>query len=660
MQQRDFNRDWALRLAEAGIAIFPCGPDKKPLIKWRNFSSCEVDAIAQWWMQFPNALPAIDLEKSDLVVLDGDRHGGPDGRTALHHLLRQQPDFDNRTTPTALTPSDGAHVYFDQNGHELSNARGDLPDGIDVRGAGGYVIAPYAILPDGQRYRAVPGTPDLITAFQTRTIPYVPQGIVDLVRARKQNSSEQTQGEQPQNKHTNGGAGIREQAYARAALEGCTAELAAAASGSRNELLNKLAFRLGRMIARGWLIRAEVETVLLGAMHANGYIDEDGIRAAAATLRSGLEAGEKEPHPDLEERKASNEKQQDAPRSSTTSLVIKSSKEFVAGFVPPEYVVVGLLQRRFFYSFTGQTAAGKTAIALLLSACAALGRPFAGRTTKQIRVLYLAAENADDVRMRWIALAENMDFDIDTINVYFVEGRFSLSSSLQLLRAEAERQGGEFGLVIVDTGPVFFEGKDENENKQLGDHAHLLRSLINAIPGQPCVLANTHPIKNATVDQLIPRGGGAFLNETDGNLTAAKTDSTVELHWQGKFRGPDFAPMYFLIRTVTHQDLKDGDGRLIPTVIAECITDEAKEDIAAAAQRDENAVLALIRDNAAASQAIIATAIGWKLHSGEPNRTKAGRCIKALIKAKLIKETRTGRYKLTPEGEKALKGETEG
>jgi hypothetical protein len=71
-------------------------------------------------------------------------------------------------------------------------------------------------------------------------------------------------------------------------------------------------------------------------------------------------------------------------------------------------------------------------------------------------VLYLAAENADDVRMRWIALAQCMDFDLDTIEVYFVEGRFKLSKSLKLLRAEANKRGGEFGLVIVDTGPTFF------------------------------------------------------------------------------------------------------------------------------------------------------------------------------------------------------------
>jgi hypothetical protein len=335
--------------------------------------------------------------------------------------------------------------------------------------------------------------------------------------------------------------------------------------------------------------------------------------------------------------------------------VIKSSREFVAGFIPPDYVVVGLLQRRFFYSLTGQTGAGKTAIMLLLAACAALARPFAGRKTKRLRVLYLAAENADDVRMRWIALAQQIDFDIDAIEVFFVEGRFSISKSLSQLCAEAERHGGEFGLVIIDTGPTFFEGKEENENKQLGDHARMLRSLMDKIPGGPCVIANCHPVKNATAEQLIPRGGGSFLAEVDGNLTAAKSDSTVELHWQGKFRGPDFAPMHFLIRTVTHQDLKDSDGGLIPTVICQHISEQTTEDFAKAARQDDEAVLELISRDPQISFAAIASARGWKLYSGEPHKTKAKRSVEALIKGKLIKKTHGGHYVLTDEGKKILK-----
>jgi hypothetical protein len=299
-QERDINRDWALRLAEAGMAVFPCDANKKPLVKWRQFSSSDTDAVAQWWSQYPNALPGIDLEKCDLVVLDGDRHGGPDGRTALRELLQAQPDYNPPATPRALTPGNGAHVYFCQNGHELTNSRGDLPAGIDVRGAGGYVIAPYTVLPDGRRYQTVPKAPDLISTYKAGTIPPIPEGIVALLEARKSNrvaeSGADSGGEPEQAK-----PGIRERAYAEAALEGCTQELAACAPGKRNELLNALAYRLGRMIACGWLARGRVEADLSGSMQTNGYTDEEGTGAVEATLRSGIDAGMLEPHPDLGE-----------------------------------------------------------------------------------------------------------------------------------------------------------------------------------------------------------------------------------------------------------------------------------------------------------------------------------------------------------------------
>jgi hypothetical protein len=336
-RERDFNRDWALRLAEAKIAVFPCGPDKRPLIKWREFSTSDEEAIAQMWDRFPSALPGIDLEKSDLVVLDGDRHGGPDGRAALRELLYEQADFDRHTAPAAITPSDGVHAYFNQNGHELTNARGNLPAGIDVRGAGGFVICPYAILPDGRRYKAVAGTPDLITAYRAGNIPNVPQGVVDLIQARKQIN------DKPREQPAGGKAGIREKSYAEAALKGCAEELAAAASGGRNELLNKIAFRLGRMIARRWLDRGEVETALIDAMHANGYVGEEGIKRVEQTLRSGLDAGLAEPHPDLAERNEEEQEQQPgavagaAPTEQHPSCTLAETHAVFRKWFGPEY-----------------------------------------------------------------------------------------------------------------------------------------------------------------------------------------------------------------------------------------------------------------------------------------------------------------------------------
>jgi hypothetical protein len=190
--------------------------------------------------------------------------------------------------------------------------------------------------------------------------------------------------------------------------------------------------------------------------------------------------------------------------------LLQSSREFVAGYVPPDYLVDGLIQEAFLYSLTGATGAGKTAITLRLAASTGLGILFANRETKKRRVLYLAAENPIDTRMRWIALAQQMDFDADTIEVYFVEGVFKISQMAGRLKAEAEELGGEFGLVIVDTSPVFYEGDDENNRNQQGKHAELLRGLIDIIPGRPAVIANCHPVKNAAPDNLLPAGVETF------------------------------------------------------------------------------------------------------------------------------------------------------
>ena len=52
---------------------------------------------------------------------------------------------------------------------------------------------------------------------------------------------------------------------------------------------------------------------------------------------------------------------------SIPSKLALSSAEFVAGFTPPDYLIAGLLQRRFLYSLTSPTGGGKTAIAILLA-----------------------------------------------------------------------------------------------------------------------------------------------------------------------------------------------------------------------------------------------------------------------------------------------------
>jgi hypothetical protein len=221
-----------------------------------------------------------------------------------------------------------------------------------------------------------------------------------------------------------------------------------------------------------------------------------------------------------------------------------------------------------------------------------------------------------------------------------------------VLQTEAEKLGGNFGLVIVDTSPAFFEGDDENSRKQMGTHAALLRRIIDTIPGGPCVVANCHPPKNVTDDNLLPAGGGTFLNEIDGNLTSTRDDSVIELHWQGKFRGPEFAPMSFKLKTVTHPELKDSDGRLLPAIVCEYLSEQGQAEISATARKDEDAILDLVKANPTISLSQLAVLMEWYLYSGEPNKMKTKRCLHELVKAKLLRKTRDG-WEVVPEKGKA-------
>ena len=234
------------------------------------------------------------------------------------------------------------------------------------------------------------------------------------------------------------------------------------------------------------------------------------------------------------------------PRTQLPARLAVSSAEFCAGFTPPDYLIDGLLQRRFIYSLTAATGTGKTAIALLLGALVDRGSRLGELEVAQGHVLFFAGENPDDIRMRWLAETQQFGLTPDDMGVYFVPGVFKFSEIHERIRDEMANN--ELALVIVDTSAAYYETADENDNVQAGAHARRLRHLVQ-LPGGPTILICCHPVKNATDDNLLPRGGGAFLAEVDGNLVCRKDDSAVSLHWQGKFRGPDFAPMAFLLRT---------------------------------------------------------------------------------------------------------------
>jgi len=146
----------ALRLAALGYPVFPLRPgDKRPLTRhgYKDATTNEAQLRA-WWSQYPDANIGIATGKaSGLVVLDIDpRHGGDEALAALeaaHGAIDR--------SVMARTGGQGTHIYFRAPEDGLRNSAGRLGKGLDVRGDGGYIVAPTSVHASGKAYSWEPG-----------------------------------------------------------------------------------------------------------------------------------------------------------------------------------------------------------------------------------------------------------------------------------------------------------------------------------------------------------------------------------------------------------------------------------------------------------------------------------------------------------------------
>ena len=105
------------------------------------------------------------------------------------------------------------------------------------------------------------------------------------------------------------GNGGRYSPYAQTALDQELDELARASKGTRNEQLNRAAYSLGQLVGADLLDRADVESQLEATALAIGL----GDREAAATIHSGLDAGQKTPRQVAQSLPGSSHSQDHAP-----------------------------------------------------------------------------------------------------------------------------------------------------------------------------------------------------------------------------------------------------------------------------------------------------------------------------------------------------------
>jgi hypothetical protein len=273
-----------------GWPIFPLAQrGKHPLTKHGlHDASSNLRAIERWWARQPAANIGLACGTAGLVVVDVDpAHGGMEAWARIDPRVR---------TLTSRTGSDGFHYfYIAPVGVALRSSAGKLGPGLDVRAAGGYVVLPPSIHPNGRAYQWI----------DVCDIAPLPNGLLLMLTKRRRS--------RPEGKRASGTeaqAVLSEPAarpvyhehapalsryapsplaqYVHRVLFAEVERVRTAQVGTRHDTLNRAAFVLGRLVGGHLLDSAAVKHYLTDAALACGLPIAEARRTIAGALAAGV------------------------------------------------------------------------------------------------------------------------------------------------------------------------------------------------------------------------------------------------------------------------------------------------------------------------------------------------------------------------------------
>lgn len=264
------------RLALIGWHLYPVSPTtKKACIKApTDAATCDLDQLATWCGLFPGCGWRVVFGPSRLLGLDCDTPPGHahDGIANLAALVVEHGPLPPR--PQLRSGGGGLALFFQNNGERIVGHDGCPALGIDPRrGRQSQVVPPSLHWRTRRPYR-------WLTAPWETSPPPLPGWLARLMAPPPE----------PERKQPVLRTGDQARNYAVGALRNAIRRVAALGKGGRNNALNAETYSLARFVDEGSLTESEVRESMLAAARANGFISEEGIRAALATIDSGLKS----------------------------------------------------------------------------------------------------------------------------------------------------------------------------------------------------------------------------------------------------------------------------------------------------------------------------------------------------------------------------------
>lgn len=429
-------------------------PAKHPLTQHGlKDASSDPAIVKDWWKKFP---------KANIGVCTGQASSG---LTVIDFDLAKGCDPDSLIMPATLKVETGGgfHAWF-KSSVEIRNSAGKLGQGIDIRGWGGYVVAPPSIHHTGRTYKFINENP----------IAEFPEELFKLLQPEPVADSE----EDPQ------------------LILGYSPDMADfALEGSRNDFLTKIGGRLRRQ----GFSPSEIESALLASNQerCNPPLPDREVRQIARSVGRYIPAQqldsqiEEEPElilPDLDDSPDSQPGQdQDSQPDFDPCAAIRepllgamTADEFDAAVFPPMEMVLQGLYKGEWGLIVGVGSIGKTTLLLNICVSLACGRPFLPIVPENIqpkRILFVDFEGPDKKLQKHVRVirkvltsaenalvGKNLNFVVEP-EINGRPWRMTDLKSLQNLAAFIQQR--KIDLVIIDTLSQAGGVKDENNNAEV-------------------------------------------------------------------------------------------------------------------------------------------------------------------------------------------------
>lgn len=493
----------ALALAARGFKVFPIAPGQKapPLVaNWPARATSDPTTIANYWAAAPEANIGIHCE--GMIVIDVDvKKGGDESLNALEAV------YDLPATLTTRTVTGGRHLFFNHGG-VVGNSVSQLGDGLDVRSAGGYVVAPGSEL-GGRLYAfesdvPVADAPDWLVAklgMSTKRVQVPKMDIPDAPLDVCNRAAEWLRKQPPAVEGQGGDAH--------------TFKIVAALRDTGVSAIQ--AFGL---LQEDWNVRCAPPWDLddLWAKVSNAY--------RYAQNAAGERVATVDDFPFVAQDEQATPSVKDKQQNSAMRLGELAASQAKG----PGPLVKGILQRGSHAVAYGQPGEGKSFVALDLAYCVAAGRSWMGHKTHAGVVLYLAYEGRGGLVKRAQALRQK--YGQDDVPLYVAGAAFNLRDKAgraeigELLRSLPAKPV----LIVIDTFARALMGGDENSAQDVGAFNSGIAALIEN--SGATVLLIHHSGKNKAAGA---RGSSALLGaldtelEVDGGQIVATKQRDIDL-----------------------------------------------------------------------------------------------------------------------------------